>query len=101
MFDTSSRYYHISDARHVTSEGKTIIHKQRRFLPQPSTLTTLTHVKVNDGDRLDLIAAQTLGNPEQFWRIADANTAMHPAELTAHSGQDLRIPLPQPHGPQP
>ena len=34
------------------------------------------------GDRLDLITARTLGDPEQFWRVCDANDALDPAELT-------------------
>ena len=34
------------------------------------------------GDRLDNIAARYLGDPEQFWRICDANGAMRPDELT-------------------
>jgi hypothetical protein len=32
---------------------------------------------------------------EQFWRIADANAALHPNELTAQPGRRLRITLPE------
>ena len=46
------------------------------------------------GDRLDTIAAQLLGDPELFWRIADANGAMRPDELTETVGRKLRITLP-------
>ena len=35
-----------------------------------------------DGDRLDNVSAQYLGDPEQFWRLCDANNAMEPEELT-------------------
>ena len=55
----------------------------------------LGEISVTPDDRLDLITANTLGDPEQFWKICDANNAMNPAELTATSGQVVRIPLPQ------
>ena len=40
------------------------------------------------GDRLDLITARTLGDPEQFWRICDANDALDPDDL-AEPGRRL------------
>ncbi len=33
------------------------------------------------GDRLDTIAARTLGDPLLFWRLADASGAMNPDDL--------------------
>ena len=56
----------------------------------------LAEVAVGQGDRLDLITARTLGDPEQFWRVCDANDAMDPRELTAETGRALRVPVPQP-----
>ena len=44
---------------------------------------------------MDLIAARTIGDAEQFWRICDANDAMNPADLTAESGETLRVPVPK------
>ena len=44
------------------------------------------------GDRLDNITAEYLGDPEQFWRICDANATLHPAELE-EVGRRLRITL--------
>ena len=38
------------------------------------------------GDRLDNITAKYLGDPEQFWRMCDANGAMRPEELTETIG---------------
>ena len=37
---------------------------------------------------------QFVDPPEQYWRIADMNTAMDPVELTDEPGAILRIPLP-------
>ena len=48
-----------------------------------------------EGERLDIIAAQHLGDPEQFWRLCDANGAMRPDELTETVGRRLRITLPE------
>ena len=36
-----------------------------------------------------------LGDPEQFWRVCDANRAMRPDELTETIGRRLRITLPE------
>ena len=57
---------------------------------------------MTEGERLDNIAAQYLGDPEQFWRICDANGAMRPDELTETVGRRLRITLPEgiPGAPQ-
>lgn len=101
MFDRTSRYYHIPDARYVSSTGQTIIYKRRRFLPQGQNLPLLTITKVMDGDRLDLIAAKTLGNPLLFWRIADANNGMNPVKLTERPGRELRVAIPQAPGESP
>ena len=34
-------------------------------------------------------------DPEQFWRLCDANAAMRPDELTESVGRRLRITLPE------
>ncbi len=58
-------------------------------------MTLLCEVPVNENERLDTITARTLGNPEQFWRVCDANNAMNPLELTQEVGRLIRIPMPQ------
>ncbi len=49
---------------------------------------------VTQGDRLDNVTAHYLGDPEQFWRVCDANNAMRPAELE-EVGRRVRITLPE------
>ena len=95
MFDPGSRYYALEKATYTTKEGKEIAYIRRRFCPQADTLSTLIEVTVNDGDRLDQIAAKTIGNPEHFWRICDAQNAMNPEELTQKPGRSLTIPIPE------
>ncbi|MEP0916971.1 LysM domain-containing protein [Leptolyngbya sp. DQ-M1] len=95
MFEPTSRYYNLKTTQFTTLDGRTITHVQRRFLPAGKALPTLEEVAIREDDRLDQITARTLGEAEQFWQIADANDAMHPAALTAQLGQRLRIPMPQ------
>ncbi|MFL5804527.1 MAG: hypothetical protein ACJ8CR_22625 [Roseiflexaceae bacterium] len=42
-----------------------------------------------------MLPAGYLDDPEQFWRICDANRAMRPDELTETVGRRLRITLPE------
>ncbi len=96
MFDPTSRYYTLETATLLTADGQQMAYKRRRFLPQGQTMTLLVELTVTEGDRLDQITARTLGDPEQYWRVCDANNAMNPAELTSRCGQMLRMPVPQP-----
>lgn len=95
MFEPTSRYYAIEDASLTAPDGGVIAYKRRRFLPDGEKIPLLVEVTVTEGDRLDLITARTLGDPEQFWRVCDANNAMNPSDLTAETGRVLRVPVPQ------
>jgi hypothetical protein len=95
MFDYTSRYQDIETATLTLPDGRVAVYKRRRFLPRGATRPLLVEVTVTEGDRLDLITARTLGDPEHFWRVADANDAMNPFDLTAEAGRVLRVPVPQ------
>jgi nucleoid-associated protein YgaU len=90
----TSRYAGIEVAYLVETEGRVVAYLRRRFLPPPERLAPRTEHTVVQGDRLDRIAAAYLGDPEQFWQIADANRAMRPDELTDVPGRRLRITHP-------
>ena len=90
----TSRYAAVGTAKLETAEGKTIIYLRRRFVPQPEIFALLREHTVTQGDRLDNVTAQHLGDPEQFWRVCDANRALRPDELTETIGRRLRITLP-------
>lgn len=94
-FPPTSRYHDLETAKFVAADGSELVYLRRRFLPDPSTIIVQTEHKVSEGDRLDNITAQYLGDPEQFWRVADANDEMQPDSLTAEIGRAVRIPLPQ------
>ncbi len=95
MFETTIRYASLPTSTHTDAMGRTQTYVRRRFLPQGERQPLLVEVTVTEGDRLDLIAARTVGNAEQFWRICDANDAMNPFDLTVESGRILRIGVPQ------
>jgi hypothetical protein len=95
MFDHTSRYYNLPVATLELPDGRTVSFVRRRFLPQGDELPLLTEVAVSQGERIDLVAHRTLGDPLAYWRVCDANDAMDPGELTAEPGRQLRIPLPQ------
>lgn len=94
MFEPDSRYYRIETAELELPDGRKVAFKRRRFLPHGKDLDLLVEVNVTEGDRLDLITARSLGDAQQFWRVADANDAMNPAELTDENGCRLRVPVP-------
>jgi len=95
VFDPTSRYFNLETATFITADGRQIAYRRRRFLPQGEDLPLLVEVTVTEGDRLDNLTAQTIGNPEHFWRVADANNSLNPFELTDEPGRNLRIPIPQ------
>lgn len=97
MFDPASRYFTIEEAKLVITDpdGSTreIAYKRRRFIPQPEDAMSLAEHSVVQGERLDNITAHYLGDPLQFWRIADANLESSPLELTDEPGETITIPL--------
>jgi hypothetical protein len=94
-FPATSRYNGLPIVTLTTADNRTIPYLTRRFLPSPEDFAVLQLHRVTQGERMDSIAAQFLGDPEQYWRICDANGAMRPEDLTARMGRQLRITLPQ------
>lgn len=95
LFTSTSRYFGLATETMTAADGRTIIYITRRFVPSPAEFQLLQLHTVVQNDRLDNIAAKYLGDPELFWRIADANGAMRPEELVETIGRKLRITLPQ------
>ena len=95
LFTSTSRYYGIDTATLELPMGKTIVYVTRRLVPPPENFQLLQEHSVVQGDRLDNLAGQYLGEPTLFWRLCDANRAMRPDDLTATIGRVLKITLPQ------
>ncbi len=94
-FPPNSRYHGTPVRTHVTSDGQEIVHLARRFVPHPDRLSLLEMHRVAEGERPDHVAAHRLGDPELFWRLADGNRVLDPAELTREVGRLLRVTLPE------
>src|SRR5215467_12129333 len=87
LFPPTSRYYGIPASTMTTDAGVIEIYLQRRFLPPLERIGSLQQHTVAQGERLDHIAFRYLADPEQFWRIADANTDMNAEVLTRTPGR--------------
>jgi hypothetical protein len=95
QFPPTSRYFSVETTTLEQPDGKVIVYLKRRFVPQPERFALLQAHMVKQGERLDNLTALYLDDPEQFWRICDANRAMRPDALTETIGRRLRITLPE------
>ena len=94
LFSITSRYKDIAIAS-LDAGGESVSYIRRRLLPQPEDFALLQVYIVEEGDRPDNIANQFLGDSEKFWQLCDANNIMHPEELTATPGTEIKITLPE------
>jgi hypothetical protein len=94
-FAPNSRYHGNDTAKLTAAGGREIVYLRRRFVPAPEEFSVVQEHRVVQGDRLDNVTAKYLGDPEQFWRLCDANGAIRPDELTETIGATIKITLPQ------
>jgi hypothetical protein len=91
MFFKGSRYESVPEGVFTDARGRQIPFKLLRIIADAPSLQTRT---VQSLDRLDMIAFKYYDDPEQFWRVCDANLAILPDELL-EVGRRLLIPLVQ------
>ncbi|MFC9609610.1 hypothetical protein [Streptomyces sp. NPDC056938] len=99
-YPRSSRYHDAEIGIHVQKDGTEVRYAKRRLLPPldaQETQETREHV-VGAGERPDLLAQRFFGDPNQWWRIADANPVLDPRELTDQAGVGRVIDIPAPGG---
>lgn len=94
-FTPASRYFGLETAQVKTESGETVSFVRRRFLPSPDRFQTIHVHTVVQGERPDNLTHKYLNDPEQFWRISDANAVVHPNQLTESAGRMVRITLPE------
>jgi len=92
-FPPNSRYNGRPLLTYIDAEGREIAYLERRVVPPPDRFATVETYTVRQDDRLDTISAQRFGDPEQWWRLADANGAVRPGELVETPGRTLRVTL--------
>ena len=93
-YPATSRYFGLAVTTLTLPDGTSVAYLKRRFVPDPAGFTTLALYTVVQGDRLDRLTYQYLGDPLQFWRVADANSVLAPDDLET-PGRQVRITLPQ------
>jgi len=93
-FESNSRYFGIALGFQSASGDRPIAYVLRRFIPQMRDINIIAEHIVQGGERPDLLAAQRLGDPELYWRIADANAVTDPFQLTDTIGLRVKIPAP-------
>jgi hypothetical protein len=95
LFPPTSRYYGLETKTLEKVDGQKVIYLKRRFVPQPERFDLLQEHIVTEGERLDIVTALYLTDPQRFWQICDANRAMRPDELIEKVGRRVRITLPE------
>lgn len=95
----TSRYAEVGIAHHVPEgepgvETVPIAFLRRRLVPRPERFSALYEVRCVEGDRRDLLAARHYGDAELWWRLADANGVIDPADMAGPPGRVLRVTLP-------
>ncbi len=92
----NSRYAGIPSAVFREDDGTRVHYLLRRFVPSSGDVPELVRVDPDRGGmRLDILAARLLGDPEQFWRLLDANDGTDPFDFVEDTaGGPLRIPHP-------
>ncbi len=95
LYPPTSRYHGIPVQTLEIEGGMEVAYLSRRFLPRPDRFFAVREHAIVEGDRIDRIAAQYFGDPEQYWRLCDANGAMRPGELTETVGRRILITLPE------
>ena len=91
-YPRTSRYADTEIAVHTLPDGTEVRYAKHRLLPPlPDADDTSPHT-VTVTDRPDLLGRRYYGDPEQWWRIADANPVLDPRELTAEPGRTIAIP---------
>ncbi|MCA1194291.1 MULTISPECIES: LysM domain-containing protein [unclassified Saccharopolyspora] len=91
-YPRTSRYHDVEIGVHRTADGTEVRYAKRRLLPKLPEHAD-EHV-VNAGERPDHLGQRYFGDPGQWWRIADANPVLDPAELTAEPGRAIDVPSP-------
>lgn len=92
---SNSRYRGVGTATLEREGQEPIAYFKRRFVPSPNRFAVVQEHTVVAGDRLDNLAWRYLGDPELYWRFADANGALRPDELLAEVGRHLAVTLPE------
>ena len=94
-FPENSRYHSVEITTLEQSGQEPLAYLKRRFVPPAERFSVIQEHTVVEGDQVDNLAAQYLGDPELYWRLCDANSVLRPVELTETAGEKVAITLPE------
>lgn len=90
----NSRYYNVPLRKRTTASGDEVAFVGRRIIPAMERFRVLDRYRTESDSRIDNVAANAFGDPEQYWRICDANGEAEPAVAASPEGRLLVIPMP-------
>ncbi len=93
-FPPNSRYHDLPLRVRIAADGSVETYVGRRIIPATDRYGVFARHRVTATERIDGIAADMFGDPEQYWKICDANGDADPARSTEPEGRLLVIPLP-------
>ena len=98
-FGPASRYADVALGRYEfpgddAGDKISVTYVLRRFIPQARDIPIAARHRVVAGERVDILAANYLGEAQLNWRVADANLATDMLDLTATPGTRIAIPMP-------
>ena len=100
MFSQASRYAKEPVIEMSRADGVAIRYVLPRILPSPDDVAVATRHRATDSERIDHLAYRYLANASAWWVLAEANRAMHPAELPGKPGDEMIIPVPGTRSPR-
>lgn len=93
-FPMNSRYRGVALRTRIGPDGSVETFVGRRIIPAMERYGVAGRRRLIAGDRIDRIAADAFGDPEQYWKICDANGDADPADAAGPPGRLIVIPLP-------
>lgn len=93
-FAANSRYAGLVPRSRTAADGRVETFLPRRIVPAPGRFKAFGNRLLTGSERIDDIAAGAYGDPELFWRIADALPLEDPADLLGQEGRRVPLPLP-------
>lgn len=93
-FPANSRYAGMVPRTRTSETGETETYLPRRLIPAPGRFQPFGFTRLTGSERIDDVAAEAFGDPELYWRIADALGLEDPASLLGEEGRRIPLPLP-------
>ena len=88
MFSKRSRYFEVEQVAVTNGRGEVVTAVKLR----PPVSPAARPARVTQGDRLDVICDRRYGDGTRYWHVADANSELEAAALTAEPARTIQVP---------